>query len=267
MTSCFCSFVFFSLSLRLQCQTCASGKESLHPCFSLPCLVLLYDTLTESLCLWSGSLVSAQLLMCLKSYELKCFSAWELGSETLWLLKARLDAPCKYMVRKKVKKISKNYILELIARLSDWVQKSQRSNNGHELFLKKSLSSSFLGNFFYFMANGLRCHLGNRTMKRKLFIKECWIESMRGSRKHFKKPKPCLFYHLSWGIMFPDLWSLAFSSLRSNLLVSASKAAQRLYPDVNVFNSQLAFGKSFSWDRDVCSAWIRALNGPTGGKK
>lgn len=90
---------------------------------------------------------------------------------------------------------------------------------------------------------------------------------MAGSGKHFKKPKPCLFYPSSWGITFPDLWSLACSSLRSNLLVPASKAAQRLYSDVNVFNSQLAFGNSFSWEGDACSAWIWALNGPPGGKK
>lgn len=69
---------------------------------------------------------------------------------------------------------------------------------------------------------------------------------MGGSEKHLKKLKTCLFCHSSGGISFPDLWSLACNSLTSNLLVFASKAAQHLYFDENIFNSQLAFGKPFS---------------------
>lgn len=51
------------------------------------------------------------------------------------------------------------------------------------------------------------------------------------------------------------------------MLVLASKAAQHLYFDENIFNSQLAFGKAFSWEGEACSAGIRALKGATGGKK
>jgi len=62
---------------------------------------------------------------------------------------------------------------------------------------------------------------------------------MRGVVKHFKKQKTCLSYHSSGGIIFPDLWSLACNSLTSNSPVPASKAAQHLYFDENIFNSQL----------------------------
>lgn len=151
---------------------------------------------------------------------------WDLKHS--WLPKARFDAPRKYMVRKKVKKVYKNYFLKINCEVFRLGAKIPEEQQQAWTISKKSLCQAiFWGNLFYFMVYGLRCHLGNRLMKR-LFIKECWIDSMRGSGKHFKKPKPCLFYHSSWGIMFPDLWSLACSSLRSNLLVPASKAA-RLY--------------------------------------
>lgn len=34
-------------------------------------------------------------------------------------------------------------------RLSDWVQKPQRSNNGHELFLKNVFVKQFFGETFF----------------------------------------------------------------------------------------------------------------------
>lgn len=110
--------------------------------------------------------------------------------------------------------------------------------------------------FFFFTADRLRCHLVNTITERKLFRKQFQIESMGGSGKHFKKLNTCLFYHSSGGTSFPDLWSLACNSPASNSLVLASKAAQHLYLDENIFNSQLAFGKPFSSEGEDCSAWI-----------
>lgn len=48
----------FSVSSVAMPNMCLRQRKFSHPCFSLSCLVLLYDTLTESLCMWSGSLVS-----------------------------------------------------------------------------------------------------------------------------------------------------------------------------------------------------------------
>lgn len=56
-------------------------------------------------------------------------------------------------------------------RLSDWLQKSQRSNNGYKLFLKKTLWQAVIQEnlLVFFMTNRLRCHLVNIIMKTKFF--------------------------------------------------------------------------------------------------
>lgn len=109
-----------------------------------------------------------------KSHVLKYFSLHENQDlKPLWQSKARLDAPCNYKVRKKLKKVFKILLKINYKAFRSAAKIPEEQQRLWTISKKKSLASNHSGEPFFFMNNRLRCHLVNIIMKRKLFRKEC----------------------------------------------------------------------------------------------